>query len=124
MQPRGPGSIERLAQEIGDLPASVDLVVDRFGLSELEEIDEAPAVALQRELELGGRFREVDDFLGDAEQLADSVLAAPGPVAGVESERERRRVTEPPGERHTLSRQRLAALGLVGEVQLHGEAAE
>ena len=58
------------------------------------------------------------------EQLADFVLAALGPVVGVERERERRRVTQPPGERHALPRQRLAALGLVGEVKLHGEAAE
>ena len=81
-------------------------------------------MALEGELELRGCFGVADDLVGDGEQLADFVLAALGPVVGVERERERRRVTQPPGERHGLPRQRLAALGLVGEVKLHGEAAE
>ena len=124
VQPGDPGSIERLAEAIGERHAGSDLVVDLVRLSELEEVDEAPAVALEGELELRGSFRVADDLVGDGEQLADFVLAALGPVVGVERERERRRVTQPPGERHGLPRQRLAALGLVGEVKLHGEAAE
>ena len=50
-------------------------------------------MALEGQLELGGRLRVADDLLGDREQLADLVLAALRPVVGVERERERRRVT-------------------------------
>ena len=81
-------------------------------------------MALEGQLELRGCFSVADDLVGDGEQLADLVLAALGPVAGVERERERRGVTQPPGQLHALPRQRPAALGLVGEVKLHGEAAE
>ena len=50
-------------------------------------------MALEGQLELRGRFRVADDLVGDGEQLADLVLAALGPVVGVERERERRGVT-------------------------------
>ena len=75
------------------LAAGGDLVVDLVRLSELEEVDEAPAVALEGELELGGCLGVADDLVGDREQLADLVLAALGPMVRVERERERQRGT-------------------------------
>ena len=53
VQPGDPGSIERLREAIGELLARRDLIIDVLRLSELEEVDEAPAVALEGELELG-----------------------------------------------------------------------
>ena len=123
MEPGDPGSIEGLRQPIGETRASSDLVVDLLHPPELEEVDEAPAMALEGQLELRGCFGVADDLVGDGEQLADFVLAALGPVTGVEREREGRGVTEPSGQLHALPRQRPAALRLVGEVKLHGQAA-
>ena len=82
MQPGDPGSIEGLAEAIGETRASSDLVVDLLRPPELEEVDEAPAVALEGQLELRGCFSVADDLVGDREQLADFVLAALRPSDG------------------------------------------
>src|SRR4029078_5358604 len=61
VKPPHPRSIERLAEALRESGAGVDLVVDLLGLPELEEIDDAPAVALQRELELSCSALSADD---------------------------------------------------------------
>ena len=124
VQPGDPGSIKGLRQPIGKPRASSDLVVDLRHPPELEEVDEAPAMALEGQLELRGCFSVADDLVGDSEQLVDFVLAALGPVTGVERESEGRGVTEPSGQLYALPRQRPTALRLVGDVKLHGQAAK
>ena len=79
LQPDDPGAVERLVQARGETLARLHLVVDRRGLPELEQVDEAPAVALEGQLELGGRLRVADDLVGDREQLADLVVAHAAP---------------------------------------------
>src|SRR5205085_2767652 len=113
-----------LPQAIRESHASSDLVIDLVRPSKLEQVDEAPAVALEGEFDLRGRFCVADGLLGNREQFVDFVLAALSPMAGVERERERRGVAFTPSDRHGLPSTRLAAVRLAREVKLHRETAE
>jgi hypothetical protein len=100
---RRPPQVQRPVHDGGERRRRLDLDVGAVDVAELEQVDHRPARALQLELEVAHLGRDPAQLGRHLEPLLDVLRPPQHVVARVERAGERRRVADPPRDRHASS---------------------